>query len=183
VSEAGSIGKVEVDSIRTAYDQHAFIFWLVLAGIVVLMALWLMAVQSRARRAEARMEELLRGVSGDNVARMLTEYLGTVRSTAQTVERVNEEHVRMAQVMPTVVRHVGLVRFSPFHDTGGDQSFALALLDGRGDGVVLTGLHSRNDSRLYAKPIERGDSTYSLTPEERQAMQNALEGDRVAARG
>ncbi len=80
------------------------------------------------------------------------------------------------------VRHVGLVRFSPFHDTGGDQSFALALLDGRGDGVVLTGLHSRHDSRLYAKPIEGGSSSYSLTTEEREAMSRALTASRQEVR-
>jgi hypothetical protein len=76
--------------------------------------------------------------------------------------------------MPSTIRCVGLVRFSPFHDTGGDQSFALALLDGKGDGVVITGLHSRHDSRLYAKPIERNGSSYSLTPEEREAMERAV---------
>jgi hypothetical protein len=112
---------------------------------------------------------------------MLVEYLGIVRSTAATVNRIKAEHDQLAAMMPSVVRHVGLVRFSPFHDTGGDQSFALALLDGRGDGVVVTGLHSRTESRLYAKPIEAGTSRYSLTPEEREAMDRALHRVSVAS--
>jgi hypothetical protein len=91
------------------------------------------------------------------------------------------QHDDIVHVLPTVIRHVGLVRFSPFHDTGSDQSFALALLDGRQDGVVLTALHSRTDSRLYAKPVERGSSSYSLTPEERDAMDRALSEQEVVS--
>jgi hypothetical protein len=89
---------------------------------------------------------------------------------------MQEQHDEILHILPTVIRYVGLVRFSPFHDTGSDQSFALALLDGRKDGVVITALHSRTDSRLYAKPVERGSSSYSLTAEERDAMNRALAG-------
>jgi hypothetical protein len=111
---------------------------------------------------------------------MLADYLGTVRATAQSVNQMRAEHEELVRTMPSAIRHVGLVRFSPFHDTGGDQSFALALLDGQQCGVVVTGLHARTDSRLYAKPIDHGASTYSLTPEEREAMEIALERKPVA---
>jgi hypothetical protein len=160
-------------------NQHEGLISLILFGLLVVLALWTMRVHMRARRLEARLDDILRGVSGGNTAQLLTEYLRTVRSTAGAVQRMQEEHRRIASIMPSALRHVGLVRFSPFHDTGGDQSFALAILDGRGDGVVVTGLHSRHDSRLYAKPIERGSSTYSLTPEEREAMQRAVHGNKV----
>ena len=143
-------------------------------AIILLLALWLLSVSRRLRRLESRVDDVLHGVEGDNIAGMLTEYLATVRSTASAVERIAEQHQQIQTLMPSAVRHVGLVRFSPFHDTGGDQSFALALLDGRCNGVIVTGLHSRSDSRLYAKPIERGSSTYSLTPEERRAMEVAI---------
>jgi hypothetical protein len=94
---------------------------------------------------------------------------------------MQEQHDDIVHILPSVIRHVGLVRFSPFHDTGSDQSFALALLDGRRDGVVITALHSRTDSRLYAKPVERGTSSYSLTPEERDAMDRALAGQEAVS--
>jgi hypothetical protein len=155
---------------------------IVLLCLLILLGFWILRVQLRAHRLETRIDEVLAGVSGNNTAQMLVEYLQTVRATAGAVQRMQEEHERIVSLMPSVVRHVGLVRFSPFHDTGGDQSFALALLDGKGDGVVVTGLHSRHDSRLYAKPVARGASTYSLTPEEREAMQRAVHGDRIEAR-
>jgi hypothetical protein len=170
-----------MDSISTSYGQHAFAFWLALVVVAVLLGIWTFAIHVRSRRLESRLNGLFAGMEDENTTRMLVEYLGIVRSTAATVNRIKAEHDQLAAMMPSVVRHVGLVRFSPFHDTGGDQSFALALLDGRGDGVVVTGLHSRTESRLYAKPIEAGTSRYSLTPEEREAMDRALHRVSVAS--
>ncbi|HLJ69350.1 MAG TPA: DUF4446 family protein [Chloroflexota bacterium] len=161
-----------------ALDQHPGAAIAVICVVVLVLLIWLYVVHRKARRVEARLEAVLGGLTGDNTARALAEYLGTVRATATEVQRIGEQHRQIMGLMPSVVRHVGLVRFSPFHDTGGDQSFALALLDGRADGVVITGLHSRHDSRLYAKPIEHGSSSYSLTPEERRAMEIAIHGER-----
>lgn len=147
---------------------------LVLLAAVVLLGVWIAMIQARARKLERRLDAIFEDLEVGNTAQMLVSYLNTVKSTAATVERVKEEHEAIAAIMPSVIRHVGLVRFSPFHDTGGDQSFTLALLDGRRDGVVVTALHSRADSRLYAKPVEGGESSYALTPEEREAMTRAL---------
>lgn len=68
------------------------------------------------------------------------------------------------------LQKVGIVRFNPFHDTGGDYSFAVALLDGTGSGVLLTGLYHREQCRVYAKPVRAWASTYVLTDEEREAI-------------
>jgi hypothetical protein len=171
-----------MDALRSIYDHHAFLLWLALLILVILLGSWIFLVQMHLRRVEGRLEAIFADASNENTARMLAEYLGMVRSTAGAVARMKEEHDQLAAMMPRVIRHVGLVRFSPFHDTGGDQSFALALLDGRGDGVVVTALHSRTDSRLYAKPIERGSSSYSLTPEEREAMDRAFRRTTVGTR-
>jgi hypothetical protein len=71
------------------------------------------------------------------------------------------------------LRRVGLVRFDAFEDTGGSQSFALALIDEAGDGVVLTSLHSRQASRLYVKRVIRGVSETTLSREEDIALREA----------
>ena len=163
-----------MDTLRLAFDSYGPALWVALAIVVLGIALWTLVVHRRAARTEARLNALFGDLSGQNTAQMLVQYLNTVQSTAAAVHQMRAEHDELVRLMPSVIRHVGLVRFSPFHDTGGDQSFALALLDGMGNGVVVTGLHSRNDSRLYCKPIERRSSTYSLTPEEREAMDRAL---------
>lgn len=110
---------------------------------------------------------------------MLTEYLATVRTVARRTEEMDAQVDYLIQNLPFLVRHVGLVRFSPFHDTGGDQSFSVAILDGRGDGVVVSALHSRTESKLYAKPVNAGQSRYALTEEEKQAIDQSVETQRA----
>lgn len=161
-------------SLRSLYAQFAPAFGLVILVLFVICVVALVLTLRRVRRLETRFATLFDNVSEDNVARMLAEYLGTVRNTAATLQAMKSEHDRIAGVIPHAIQHVGLIRFSPFHDTGGDQSFALALLDGKRNGVVVTALHSRSESRVYAKPIEGGQSTYALTPEERDAMVRAV---------
>lgn len=111
-----------------------------------------------ARRAAASMD---RG-AGDPSGFMVTDAdLADIRET-----------------MAHAVQRVGMVRFDAFEDMGGKLSFAAALLDAEGSGIVLSSIAGRADSRVYAKPIERGASTYNLSGEEGEAIKRALDGVR-----
>jgi hypothetical protein len=72
------------------------------------------------------------------------------------------------------IQRVGLIRFNPFEETGGNQSFALSLLDARGDGFVVSSLHSRSGTRVYAKSLAAGQSDVPLSTEEGEAVELAL---------
>ena len=76
-------------------------------------------------------------------------------------------------IMSENIQKVGIVRYNPFDEMGGNLCFALALLDAKDNGVVLNGIHSRTGSFTYAKPIEMGVSTYVLSTEELQAVEMA----------
>lgn len=71
------------------------------------------------------------------------------------------------------IQKVGLVRFNPFEDTGSNMSFTLALLNDKNNGVVISSLHSRNNTRIYAKAVRAGSSDSKLTDEEKQAIKEA----------
>jgi len=71
------------------------------------------------------------------------------------------------------VQKVGVVRFNPFKDTGGDQSFAIALLDASDSGLVISSLYTRDGVRVFSKAIEKGKSKYQLSEEEKQAIEKA----------
>ena len=72
------------------------------------------------------------------------------------------------------IQKIGLVRFNPFAEVGGNQSFSLALLDGESSGLVISSLHSREVARIYAKPVKKGKAVgYQLSTEEIQAIKNA----------
>lgn len=74
------------------------------------------------------------------------------------------------------LRHVAVVRYDAFGDMGGRLSFSAAIIDDRGDGLVISSIHARGESRTYAKGIVGGDSDATLTPEEQQALAAARTG-------
>ena len=98
----------------------------------------------------------------------------SLRRSAEVARRVDRRHrAEPAPAGSRALQHVGVVRFNPYHDTGGDYSFAVALLDAGGDGVVLTGLYHRDRCRVYAKQVRAGEAEQTLTEEERQAIDQA----------
>jgi hypothetical protein len=72
------------------------------------------------------------------------------------------------------VQKVGMVRFNPFSEVGGDQSFSVALLDGSNNGIVITSLYIREGNRVYGKPVNNGQSKYQLSNEENKAVEKAI---------
>lgn len=95
---------------------------------------------------------------------------------AAAIDRVSQLERRVAELeaaAPHALSRVGVVRFNPFDDTGADLSFAVALLNDRSNGVILTSLWGRDEVRVYAKPVANGDSAHALSPEERQALELA----------
>jgi len=80
---------------------------------------------------------------------------------------------KLGELAQASVRHVGVVRFDAFEDMGGRLSFSAAMLDGRGDGVVITSINGRQDTRCYAKQVHNWTSIHNLSDEERQAIREA----------
>ncbi len=72
------------------------------------------------------------------------------------------------------LKNLNLIRFNPFSDGGGDQSFSIAILDGTGTGVVITSLYAKEGNRVYSKAVEKGESNYPLSLEEKKAINSAL---------
>ena len=81
----------------------------------------------------------------------------------------------MDRTLKHSMQWMGIVRFNPFRETGGAQSFALAIVDGHGNGVVLSSLHSRENTRVYAKALHNWESQHTLTDEEKQAIARAYQ--------
>ena len=73
------------------------------------------------------------------------------------------------------IRNIKTIRFNPFADSGSNQSFATAIVDDHGNGVILSSLYSRERMSVFAKPIENGVPKYDLTEEEAQVLDETLE--------
>lgn len=141
------------------------------------MALLFVALGGGRRREEPkgpiRLDEALRGIL-EGHAKQLARLEGAVRSLHAT----DQEQQRLIE---GAVRHVGLVRYDAFEDVGGQLSFSCALLDDMGNGVVLTSINGRQDTRVYAKPVLAGKSGYHLSVEEDEAIRQALGQQAVRA--
>jgi hypothetical protein len=135
---------------------------LALGGVVLLLA--------RQQRLLGQYQHLMTGTSGGNLEAMLHDHIAKVRETETRVDAVDRLARQLEKAAYFSMQHMGVVRFNPFQDTGGDQSFAVALVDGHGNGVVISSLHGRDATRVYAKPLKTWESTYSLTDEEKQAI-------------
>lgn len=96
-----------------------------------------------------------------------------------SLERQLRRRVRLDSDPPAsgALQHVGLVRYRAFNDVGGDHSFALSLLDAKGDGVVVNGIYHRERCRVYAKPVRGWKSAQPLTDEEAESVLKARDGD------
>jgi hypothetical protein len=137
---------------------------------VLLVIVGLMA--RRLRSVEARMRLLTRGDDGD-LEDVLGAHLDRVHALGKEVERLGTRTGKLETASPRAFQRVGLVRFNPFEDTGGNQSFALALLDAEGNGWVLSSLHARSGTRVYAKSIRAGRSDGAVSEEEAAAIKQA----------
>lgn len=129
----------------------------------------------RTRQLGRRLESLTRGGDESSLEDVLESHLDRVRQVVRDVESVSARTTSVERDLVGAFSRVGLVRFNPFEgDTGGNQSFALALLDGRGDGFVVSSLHARAITRMYAKSVTGGASEAALSEEEGEALRQAM---------
>jgi uncharacterized protein YlxW (UPF0749 family) len=105
---------------------------------------------------------------------LLSRHEETIARLKAAVRQLAGEQRRQAEALMSSVQRVGLVRYDAFEDMGGHLSFSAALLDAEGDGIVITSINGRQDTRCYAKPVEAWTSRHNLSEEEEAAIQQAL---------
>jgi len=142
--------------------------------IVLGLAGWLVFLEYRQRQLANSLRLLLTGRGGADLEATLRDFIARMSQIEQTTQAMDLRVTELEVKLPYLVQHIGVVRFNPFSDKGGDQSFVLAILDAHADGAVLSALHGRTDVRVYAKPVIGGQSTYTLTAEEKEAIARAM---------
>ena len=143
--------------------------------IVLGMIAWLVILQIRLGRMIKQYKQLVTGTDGKNLENILNQHIDEVRTHVETVAELVDHTRKIDRTLKHSIQWMGLIRFNPFRNTGGNQSFAWAIVDGHGNGIVLSSLHSREGTRAYAKPLNRWESPYSLTDEEQQAIDRAYQ--------
>jgi len=129
----------------------------------------------KVSKMQKRYRAMMHGMDHANLEEILFAHVEELRKALIQVKSLKEDCKRVDITTSHCLQKMNLVRYNAFENTGSDLSFALAMLDSHNDGVVVSSLFGRNESRVYAKPIVNGQSTYFLTEEEQQALKKAGE--------
>lgn len=154
------------------------------ALLVAVPLLFVLALVEARRigRLNRRLASLTRGSDARSLEAILEAHLARVHEVVRDLDAVAARTSVLERDLKLAFSRIGLVRFNPFENTGGNQSFALVLLDAHGDGVVVSSLHARNMTRVYAKAIAGGRTETALSAEEAEALRIALAPVARAAR-
>jgi hypothetical protein len=125
------------------------------------------------RNLQSRFEKLTRGIQNKDLVELVSTFSKQQITLSEDIEAIHKEFSRIKEDTKRFFRKVGLVRYQGFSDTGGDQSFSIVLLDETDSGFVLTNLYGRGFSKTYAKRIEQGKPSHTLTDEEQEALLQA----------
>jgi len=160
--------------LNTFVSSNIGVIVIALVAILVIVLVVLLLVARRARQLAQRLDSMTRGEEGQSLEQVLDTHLDKVESVTRSLDVVEARTAVLEAGAPLAYQRVGLVRFNPFEDTGGNQSFALALLDGRGTGFVISSLHARSGTRVYGKAVKAGIAESTLSDEETEAVRLAM---------
>jgi len=141
-------------------------------GVVALV--WLASLQRRVRTVSPDIRRLVRNMEGKDVHQVVEALLGNMEFLSTRLGRLQVAHDSLEERLRGTVQGQGLVRYNADGKVGGELSFALALVDGERDGILLTCLHTLDECRLYIRQVQQGTCVHELTEEEAEALAIAL---------
>lgn len=139
---------------------------LILSAVILAMIGWII-------KTEIRLAKLLGGKSARTLEDVITALVSTAKSLEKNDTKIEGEIENIETRLKKSIQGVETVRFNPFRDSGGNHSFATALVSENGDGVVISTLYARDRVNIFAKPIKNNASEFELTVEEKTALERA----------
>jgi hypothetical protein len=139
-------------------------------------ALWLLALTITTLVTQRFFKRLVKGAKDLDLRAVLEKIRVDQEANKESIKILSREIGRVTEEGQLHMQKVALVRFNPFKEIGGDHSFSLALLDGTDTGVIITGLHTRERTRVYMKAIKNGRCEFVLSEEEKKALAKAQKG-------
>lgn len=121
-----------------------------------------------------RIRELFGKDKGGKIEKVLDGYVKGVKHYFEEVDELKKFSDKIYSHTQKSIQKVGIVRFNPFNDVGGNQSFSIALLDMEDNGILITSMFSRDGTRIYSKSIKNGKSEHYLSEEEKEALKKAI---------
>lgn len=138
--------------------------------VLIVLSIWLIALTSFLFYIFKFFKDLSKGVEKENLIKVLDKVLREQKITSDKIEEINKEIFRIRNDSQSYLQKVGILRFNPFEELGGDHSFSLAILDAKDSGFIITGLHTRERTRVYVKNVKKGKPEVELSLEEKKSL-------------
>jgi hypothetical protein len=162
------------------YNSIAPYAWLVTLIVLIVLGVMLWRAQNRANQIYSIVDTFIRDTrGGEGGIEVLLDRLKRIEADAATLDIIQTALRELELRQNRSYQAVGLVRFNPFTDMGGDQSFALAIVDSFGNGFVMSSLHGRTATRVYTKTVKRGQATTTVSAEEQAAIDQAMRNQQL----
>lgn len=142
-------------------------FPVLLVGVLVL---WNVVLSFVILRVWQHYNQLTTGVRKENLTQVLEQILSQMQSARQSLSELRSDTDKLREQSHKFIQKVKLLRYNPFKEVGGDQSFILALLDEDKSGIVISSLHSRESTRWFAKKVVKGKGQKHKLSEEEQKV-------------
>lgn len=154
--------------------------WIGMATIVLIIALLVYCVilHIRLGSLKKKYDFFMQGDNGASLERKLSVEVSEIRDAAKGLETMMTEQAAIRNIQSNTIQKIGFIKYNAFENIGNDLSFALTLLDGNNNGICISSIYGRNESRIFSKPIVKGKSLVSLSQEELESLNEAL-GERT----
>lgn len=147
---------------------------ILLYGVIALL-LTVAVLIIMVSRLTGRLNSLSQGTKGASLENIISENNTSVHRNRKMLDHHTDQINQLQDDILNTFGNIGIIRFNPYKDTGGNQSFAIALLNNKNDGVIISSLYTQDRVNVFAKPIINGTSEFRLTDEEQQAILKAQE--------
>ena len=154
--------------------------WIGMATIVLVIAVLVYCVilHIRLGSLKKKYDFFMQGEHGASLERKLSVEVSEIRDAAKGLESLLTEQAAIRNTQSNTIQKIGFIKYNAFENIGNDLSFALTLLDGNNNGICISSIYGRNESRIFSKPIVKGKSLVSLSQEELESLNEAL-GERT----
>ena len=154
--------------------------WIGMATIVLVIALlvYCIILHIRLGSLKKKYDFFMQGDNGASLERKLSVEVSEIRDAAKGLETMMTEQAAIRNIQSNTIQKIGFIKYNAFENIGNDLSFALTLLDGNNNGICISSIYGRNESRIFSKPIVKGKSLVSLSQEELESLNEAL-GERT----
>jgi hypothetical protein len=155
--------------------NYAFYLSVFASAVTILVLFLIFFLYRKNSQLSHKLNILFSGKDAANLESVILSHSEEIKALDKEIQELFEISNKIHQLSLLSIHKVEILRFNPFKDLGGDQSFAIALINGRDSGLIISSLHTREGTRVYAKPITKGKSEkYTLTEEEEKVLKQAM---------